>query len=468
MSFALIRRIANDGQAEAPDQSKVNVDMKVTSTQALQESMKTIQAELEARATLSKDLLADRLDHIEAEVNANGPTILSLEHLELYLQFLERINPSETNTPLQPRMETLSKKISLMLTQHPLSGMARSGDREDSAEGGALLKVPLGRRRQMFAMVYCILFTGPFLVVFTTFLLWYLLPYSTYILLGYVTWVVYDNRTRQNPSYDRVKQWWRRTAMYEHFRDYFPIRIFKARRNTKFDPKRNYLFCYHPHGVQSAGAFSCAAAATGFDELFPGLEVSVQTLGINFVLPFTRENLISLGMGDASKPAIIKALTQKPGSGAVLVTGGAKESMFAHPGVSKVVMEGRYGFVKCALESGAMLVPMWGFGENNVYENLAITSPTLRKWQRRIQKMISVAPLLVAGRGIFSYSGGVIPHRRPISVVVGTPIDVGPPDKNPTPERIQQVQEQYRAAVVEVFERHRDIYDPKAEDITFV
>ena len=28
-----------------------------------------------------------------------------------------------------------------------------------------------------------------------------------------------------------------------------------------FDPSRNYLFCYHPHGVQSVGAMACASDA---------------------------------------------------------------------------------------------------------------------------------------------------------------------------------------------------------------
>ena len=93
---------------------------------------------------------------------------------------------------------------------------------------------------------------------------------------------------------------------------------------------------------------------------------------------------------------------------------------------------------------------------------------TLRKWQRRIQRVISVAPLLVTGRGVFSYSGGLIPHRRPISVVVGEPIDLGPPDPNPSVERIEQVQKQYLEAVRALFERHKDIYDPKAEPVEFV
>lgn len=89
----------------------------------------------------------------------------------------------------------------------------------------------------------------------------------------------------------------------------------------------------HPHGVQSAGAFSMASAATGFDELFPGISASCQTLGINFKLPFTRENLIALGLGDASKESLCTALTEKPGSSAVLVTGGAATHSDAGPEV---------------------------------------------------------------------------------------------------------------------------------------
>jgi 2-acylglycerol O-acyltransferase 2 len=58
-----------------------------------------------------------------------------------------------------------------------------------------------------------------------------------------------------------------------------------------------------------------------------------------------------------------------------LVIGGAKESMLAQPYSSKVVLNSRYGFVKVAIKAGANLVPMWGFGENNLYENMAIGHP---------------------------------------------------------------------------------------------
>ena len=171
--------------------------------------------------------------------------------------------------------------------------------------------------------------------------------------------------------------------------------------------------------------------------------------------------MLMLGGGNASKGALKRALTEFPGSSAVLVTGGAKESMMAHPYTAKVVLKERAGFVKMALRTGASLVPSWGFGENNIYENLATGSPRILKWKRRIQQVLSFAPLLVAGRGVFSYSGGLLPHRRPITVVIGDPIDVGKAVKEPSDARVAEVHAQYREAVQELFDKHKDIYDPR-------
>ena len=113
-------------------------------------------------------------------------------------------------------------------------------------------------------------------------------------------------------------------------------------------------------------------AWSGVDDLFPGLSISVQTLRINFSFPFTRENILGLGMGDASKKCLGRALSNKrPGDSAVLVTGGARESLYTQPYDAKVVLKTRKGFVRVAITNGASLVPMWGFGESNLYENLA-------------------------------------------------------------------------------------------------
>ena len=118
---------------------------------------------------------------------------------------------------------------------------------------------------------------------------------------------------------------------------------------------------------------------------------------------------------------------------------------------------------------------MWGFGENNVYENLAIGSPRILRWQRRIQRLITFAPLLVAGRGVFSYSGGFIPHRRPITVLIGDPIHVGAALTAADLQkggkghgRLDEVHREYQAAVLKLFNNYKDIYDPKAQPLQFI
>lgn len=70
---------------------------------------------------------------------------------------------------------------------------------------------------------------------------------------------------------------WHQTGSYSNhltnvcftlIRDYFPIELIKT---ADLKPEKNYIFCYHPHGVISLGAISnFATEATGFSEKFPG------------------------------------------------------------------------------------------------------------------------------------------------------------------------------------------------------
>lgn len=475
-SSTSLRRMSGDVKA----QQVVSVDIKVSSTDALQRAIDSLTCAIDdrkAKATCDthRALLDKQITHIEREFAGQISTEMettalpfSLEHLELYQAFLQRTTFPELGPDnLQERHEVLSVQVDNMLAAHPLAQAPRSGDTNDNQHGSAYFKVPWGRRRQTMVMIYLNLLTGPSLIFATIAFLMYVVPYS-YVFMGlYIAWVTYDNKTRPMPCPERMVASWRHHYVYQLFRDYFPIRLIKATQPTVFDKEKNYLYCYHPHGVQSAGAFSFASSATGFDHLFPHLTCSVQTLSINYAIPFTRENLIALGLGDASKGCLIKTLTSKPGSSAMLVTGGALESLYTHPYSSKVVLKTRAGFVKVALQSGASLVPVWGFGENNLYENLAEGNSRLRKWQRRIQRAITFAPLLVHGRGVFTYSGGLLPRRRPISVVVGNPIHLERCEQ-PTKERVQEVHKLYKEALMDLFNTYKDIYDPKAEPIEYI
>jgi len=53
-----------------------------------------------------------------------------------------------------------------------------------------------------------------------------------------------------------------------------------------------------------------------------------------------------------------------PGSAITIVVGGAEESLHARPGVMELVLKKRHGFIRLAIESGSLLVPVLSFGEN--------------------------------------------------------------------------------------------------------
>eukprot|EP00656_Telonema_subtile_P027050 TRINITY_DN29040_c0_g1_i1.p1 TRINITY_DN29040_c0_g1~~TRINITY_DN29040_c0_g1_i1.p1 ORF type:complete len:260 (+),score=66.99 TRINITY_DN29040_c0_g1_i1:244-1023(+) len=231
-SFAVSRKMADDGVSEL-DAASVEVDLQVSSTEALEAAIKKIRNQIEERSQTDVAKLAALVDHVEKQLDDDHPISFSLEHLELYHSWLDRvvvesgtrhddvgdIDNFDVGPDLHDRVKELKVKVEKMLWEHPLAGVPRSGDRVGKPSSGSqYFKVPVKRRRQMLAMLYCNLFTGPSMVLITAALLWWFLPFGNYILLAYVSYVTYDNMTRKMPD-GRVSQSWRNNKFYHLFRD---------------------------------------------------------------------------------------------------------------------------------------------------------------------------------------------------------------------------------------------------------
>ena len=64
------------------------------------------------------------------------------------------------------------------------------------------------------------------------------------------------------------------------------------------------------------------------------------------------------------------------------------------------------------------LVPVFAFGENNLFQQVSNPEGSkLREIQTKIQSWIAFAPVLFYGRGIFQYTFGMLPYRKPVNVV---------------------------------------------------
>lgn len=66
----------------------------------------------------------------------------------------------------------------------------------------------------------------------------------------------------------------------------------------------------------------------------------------------------------------------------------------------------------------AWLVPVFSFGENELFDQMENPAgSTLRRLQDRLQRTMGVALPLFHARGVFQYSFGLLPYRKPIQTV---------------------------------------------------
>ncbi|XP_017462598.1 PREDICTED: 2-acylglycerol O-acyltransferase 2-like, partial [Rhagoletis zephyria] len=152
-------------------------------------------------------------------------------------------------------------------------------------------------------------------------------------------------------------------------------------------------------------------------------------------------------------------LNSKKGKGnaAAIVVGGALEVLDTIPNKMNLTLKKRKGFVRLALKHGASLVPVISFGENDLFTTMHEEESLYNRIQEKIIKAIGFPIPAFYGRGLFQYSFGIVPFRKPITTVVGKPIDTEA-TPNPTQEQIDALHQTYIDAVVQLFEENKDKY----------
>ncbi|XP_022275331.1 2-acylglycerol O-acyltransferase 3 isoform X2 [Canis lupus familiaris] len=261
--------------------------------------------------------------------------------------------------------------------------------------------------------VFTFLFMGLFFSLLVLFLL-FTSFWSISVL--YLVWLFLDWDTPNQGG--RCFECNRSCTIWKHLKDYFPIKLVKT---AELPPDRNYVVGCHPHGIMCMGTFcNFFTEANNFSKQFPGIQTSPVTLAFLLHLPVYRDYLMYLGM-------------------------------------HCLVLRNRKGFVRLALRHGASLVPVYSFGENDIFNFKAF--PT-NSWQYlcqiTIKKIMKFSPCIFWGRGLFSAdSWGLLPFAKPITTVVGRPIPV-PQRLNPTEEEVDHYHMLYMEALEQLFEEHKE------------
>ncbi|XP_077556828.1 2-acylglycerol O-acyltransferase 2-like [Haemaphysalis longicornis] len=328
------------------------------------------------------------------------------------------------------------------------------------------LRLPLRRRLEtLVVLTYTIQFW--FLGCVTLLFLVYIFLCTRYypLSLAYAAWMYWDRKTCTRGG--RWSNWIRSCTAWRYFRNYFPVQLVKT---CDLPADRNYLFGYHPHGLMvMGGACVFASDATNFRQLFPGIRTHLLALQVLFYQPIQREVLLASGAGVASRESLDCILGSKtPGEAAVLSVGGDAEARLTRPGSYKLILTKRKGFIRAAMKHGAPLVPVFAFGENELFKKAELSDDS---WLRRLivwyQRLTGFTPPLFWGRGFFQYSFGLVPRRKRIVVVVGKPLEV-PKVECPSEEEVNRVHQQYIDALIQLFNDHKDKYAATGSELVII
>ncbi|XP_016309134.1 diacylglycerol O-acyltransferase 2-like isoform X2 [Sinocyclocheilus anshuiensis] len=293
----------------------------------------------------------------------------------------------------------------------------------------------------------------------------------------YFSWQIYDWHTPERGG--RRTKFVRSWEVWKYYRDYFPVKLVKT---AELNPSKNYIVGCHPHGIMCVGAFSCFSTdRNGFVETFPGIRPTLAILAGLFRLPLFREYILSAGQKrKLNRDSMREKTTLKRmkcfsiyfsfsgllpvskesldyllsctgvGNAVVIIIGRAEESLTSSPGVNTLVMKHRKGFVRLALEHGADLVPVYSFGENELFPQVVLSEGSVgRRLQALFKQITGFAPcLFTGGRWL------LLPYRHPVTTVVGRPIIV-PQVDSPSQEQVDHYHSLYMKALSELFHRHK-------------
>ncbi|CAI5993977.1 unnamed protein product [Closterium sp. NIES-64] len=234
------------------------------------------------------------------------------------------------------------------------------------------------------------------------------------------------------------------------------VRIVREGHASLYPTSQRYIFTYHPHGLlpaMMAWFFRTGAWA----QLLPGIRPVALVASVLFRVPLLRQLALWGGLREVSRQGFAAAIRDQ--QAAILCPGGQSELSYHTASSERVVVlcARKVGFVRMALETRSLLVPVFCFGEAALFDNL-FDMPSLQRFTyRRFGFPIPFLPI-----GLFGLLP--LPRTSPVTLVVGRPFDpaallpaplqAGEPC-SVTSEQLCAIRDRYYEEVHALFERHK-------------
>jgi len=217
---------------------------------------------------------------------------------------------------------------------------------------------------------------------------------------------------------------------------------------------KRYILGLHPHGLFPFGSIGCLTQPHDMETIRRTMPILLSrrlNSGIaSFALymPFIREIFLWLGAVDCSRTILKRCL--RDGHSIAVFIGGAQEAQYSGRGSVTLIINKRNGIFRLALETGAKLVPVYTFGNNNIYRSYS--------WDFfGIFNLVKVITGMWFPRGYFEF------RRHRFTAVIGKPVEINDiikhedqdPYENITDDMVAVLKTRYIESLTELFDRYK-------------
>jgi len=242
-------------------------------------------------------------------------------------------------------------------------------------------------------------------------------------------------------KYTNTTMWefgrFRSSFVMQDIQKYFGGRIIAT---EKLDETQQYIFGFHPHGTLTATALWCHNTTEWREKVSKKHLVTLAGSQV-FYVPGLREFVMAAGGGMITRQMFSKVLEQ--GKSVLLVPGGVAEMKFSNS-INKdiTIVTTHKGFIRFALKHGVNLVPVFSFGETQIFD------PFFPAAQKLFFRYLGIPLPLFFGKFL------QIPRSCNITVVVGKPVKVNK-NEHFTEEDVDRIHQQYFLSLHQLFEDHK-------------
>lgn len=219
------------------------------------------------------------------------------------------------------------------------------------------------------------------------------------------------------------------------------------------DPSRPYMYVWHPHGFVAYCA-TMLVSGMAVRKQPHGREWFASCAPVLFKIPLLGD-IITVTNGRQVDRKSLEALLEG-GASFGIQPGGIHEQAATRHDQEQALFPRKLGFIRLAIKYGRHLMPLYVFGENQLYKRVDGF-----EWLTRLIKRATGMTLPVVQAKYGLPQAGLLPIATPIHLRYGRPVDVGPPEDNPSEERVEQVFQSYLEELQAVFDENATACLPK-------